>query len=297
MRSAACWIRPPTGLDRGGRRLPAAAPCGSYLQWYKAADAAAFDRATVQRYRVPLLEAGLALDHQPEAVRHPRPGQRGRRQRPARPAARCGRGQGQGRGLGRHPHRQLAEPGRRLLDAPDPSTRKAPSIAPSWPSCSAVVSVARRSPRSPWPVSSSGIGRWVIVDLVGKHHRVRSVPMPNWTRAAIDAWTERAGTVDGHVFRSLRKGDGDSVGAGMSTQGVISRPIVRPVLPKPPNGGGREGSGGGFLITTDSSDDRCNPDPSWCMEEQHRPCGLAWSAGLQSGVERGSTATSTPRRL
>jgi integrase len=60
----------------------------------------------------------------------------------------------------------------------------------------------------------------VIVDLVGKHHRVRSVPMPNWTRAAIDVWTERAGIVDGRVFRSLRKGDGTTLGAGLSTQAI-----------------------------------------------------------------------------
>ena len=63
-------------------------------------------------------------------------------------------------------------------------------------------------------------GRWVIVDLVGKHHRVRSVPMPNWTRAAIDAWAERAGISDGRIFRSLRKGDGAALGAGLSTQAI-----------------------------------------------------------------------------
>src|SRR5213593_2807760 len=32
-------------------------------------------------------------------------------------------------------------------------------------------------------------GRWCIVDLVGKHGRVRTVPMPAWTKDAIDAWT------------------------------------------------------------------------------------------------------------
>jgi len=31
--------------------------------------------------------------------------------------------------------------------------------------------------------------RWVIVDLVGKGNRVRSVPMPSWCKAAIDEWT------------------------------------------------------------------------------------------------------------
>src|SRR3954466_9476206 len=31
--------------------------------------------------------------------------------------------------------------------------------------------------------------RWCIVDLVGKHGRVRTVPVPTWTKVAIDAWT------------------------------------------------------------------------------------------------------------
>jgi site-specific recombinase XerD len=32
--------------------------------------------------------------------------------------------------------------------------------------------------------------RWVIVDLMGKGRRLRVVPMPNWTKVAIDAWLE-----------------------------------------------------------------------------------------------------------
>src|SRR5450755_2560452 len=43
-------------------------------------------------------------------------------------------------------------------------------------------------------------GRWCIVDLVGKHGRVRTAPMPNWVRVAIDAWTSRSAVVDGRVF-------------------------------------------------------------------------------------------------
>jgi site-specific recombinase XerD len=31
-------------------------------------------------------------------------------------------------------------------------------------------------------------GRWVIADLVGKHERIRTVPVPNWCKAAIDIW-------------------------------------------------------------------------------------------------------------
>ena len=50
-------------------------------------------------------------------------------------------------------------------------------------------------------------GRWCIVDLVGKHGRVRTAPMPAWVKLAIDAWTTAAGVADGHVFRSVTRGD------------------------------------------------------------------------------------------
>ena len=50
-------------------------------------------------------------------------------------------------------------------------------------------------------------GRWVILDLVSKHKRVRTVPMPTWTKVAIDAWTARAGVSDGYVFRPVHRGD------------------------------------------------------------------------------------------
>src|SRR6266487_4249658 len=44
-------------------------------------------------------------------------------------------------------------------------------------------------------------GRWCIVDLVGKHGRVRTVPMPTWTKVAIDGWTVKAQLAQGRVFR------------------------------------------------------------------------------------------------
>jgi site-specific recombinase XerD len=44
-------------------------------------------------------------------------------------------------------------------------------------------------------------GRWVILDLSGKHGRVRTVPVPGWCKAAIDAWSLAAGLSAGHVFR------------------------------------------------------------------------------------------------
>src|SRR5664279_1782046 len=58
-------------------------------------------------------------------------------------------------------------------------------------------------------------GRWVIVDLVGKRNKTRSVPMPAWTKAAVDAWAVAAGNFlgltgllnNGPVFCRINKGD------------------------------------------------------------------------------------------
>jgi site-specific recombinase XerD len=50
-------------------------------------------------------------------------------------------------------------------------------------------------------------GRWCIVDLLGKHGRVRTVPMPTWTKVAVDAWTCAAGISAGAVFRPVNRGD------------------------------------------------------------------------------------------
>jgi site-specific recombinase XerD len=49
--------------------------------------------------------------------------------------------------------------------------------------------------------------RWCIVDLIGKHGRVRTVPMPTWTKSAIDTWTSSAGVTEGHLFRPVNRAD------------------------------------------------------------------------------------------
>jgi integrase len=62
--------------------------------------------------------------------------------------------------------------------------------------------------------------RCVIVDLVGKGGRIRTVPMPSWTKTAIDAWTAAAGITTGLVFRSLNKG-GRVTGESMTAQSIF----------------------------------------------------------------------------
>jgi site-specific recombinase XerD len=45
-------------------------------------------------------------------------------------------------------------------------------------------------------------GRWVILDLLGKHGRVRTVPMPAWCKAALDDWSNAAVINAGRVLRA-----------------------------------------------------------------------------------------------
>jgi site-specific recombinase XerD len=49
-------------------------------------------------------------------------------------------------------------------------------------------------------------GRWVLVDLIGKRNKVRSVPMPNWTKQAIDEYASAGDLSQGQVFRPINKG-------------------------------------------------------------------------------------------
>ncbi len=60
---------------------------------------------------------------------------------------------------------------------------------------------------------------WAIVDLVGKAGHVRTVPVPDWVKNAIDRWTEGAAISNGRLFRSIRK-NGTVWGNGV-TQNVI----------------------------------------------------------------------------
>jgi len=41
---------------------------------------------------------------------------------------------------------------------------------------------------------------WAIVDLIGKGGHIRTVPIPEWTKRALDEWTVAAGIRDGKIF-------------------------------------------------------------------------------------------------
>lgn len=64
-------------------------------------------------------------------------------------------------------------------------------------------------------------GRWVLVDLIGKRDKIRSIPMPNWAKAAIDEWGKASGVTQGLVFRAVNKG-GKVVGEGITPQAIYN---------------------------------------------------------------------------
>ena len=49
-------------------------------------------------------------------------------------------------------------------------------------------------------------GHWVIVNLVGKGARLRTVPVPSGCKDLVDAWLRHSGVSDGKVFRQVSKG-------------------------------------------------------------------------------------------
>ncbi len=46
---------------------------------------------------------------------------------------------------------------------------------------------------------------WVVVDLIGKGGHIRTVPIPEWVKAALDQWTVAAGVTEGRIFRAVAR--------------------------------------------------------------------------------------------
>jgi len=66
----------------------------------------------------------------------------------------------------------------------------------------------------------------VLVDLIGKRNKVRSVPMPAWTKQAIDEYASAASLTEGVVFRRINKG-GRMVGERLSEQAIYNLVVER----------------------------------------------------------------------
>ncbi len=79
----------------------------------------------------------------------------------------------------------------------------------------------------------------MVVDLIGKGGRVRAVPMPSWTKQAIDAWIAHSAIDRGFVLRAVN-GGGRLIGERMTPRSIFE--VVRGAgagigIPRRPDGG------------------------------------------------------------
>jgi len=60
------------------------------------------------------------------------------------------------------------------------------------------------------------------VDLIGKGGHIRTVPIPNWVKAALDQWAQSAGVCEGQDLSSSRR-----TGKGVGQRHLAERCLVR----------------------------------------------------------------------
>jgi site-specific recombinase XerD len=65
---------------------------------------------------------------------------------------------------------------------------------------------------------------WVLADLIGKGRHMRTIPVPNWVKLAVDNWVNAAGLSVGALFRAIGK-TGRIRGVGFTAKVIWS--IVR----------------------------------------------------------------------
>jgi site-specific recombinase XerD len=111
-----------------------------------------------------------------------------------------------------------AEQARAMMDAPDCTTLAGKRDA-------AILAVAlgaglRREEIAGLVVKQiqARDNRWLIVDIAGKHHRVRSVAIHDVIKARIDEWLSEAGIASGPIFRRVYRSG--KIGESMSAQTV-----------------------------------------------------------------------------
>ncbi|OGR25038.1 MAG: hypothetical protein A2139_02420 [Desulfobacca sp. RBG_16_60_12] len=113
------------------------------------------------------------------------------------------------------------EQAQQLLDAPDPTTLKGLRDR-------AILAVLLGAALCREECASLTVehlqqreGRWVIVDLIGKRGKVRSVPIDAWVKAALDDWLVAANITAGTLWRNFRRGDHIARShVGMSSQAI-----------------------------------------------------------------------------
>src|SRR5215831_10915268 len=193
-----------------------------FFAWWTTHGSPAFHRATVQQYRAHLEAQGLApssINQKLSAIRKlaAEAAYNGLMDPAVAQAVRDVRGaKTQGARTGNWLTKRQAEA---LLNRPDATTlkgRRDRAILAVMIGCGLRrEEVARLQAQD----VQQRDGRWCIVDIRGKHGRIRTVPMPSWAKVAIDEWTAAAEITDGALFKGVNKGD-RLTGDSLTSQGV-----------------------------------------------------------------------------
>ena len=201
---------------------------GEFFSWYPSnASGEGFTRATVQRYRSHLAERSLSAASINLALAALRKlaSEAASNELLAPEAAAAILSVGGARRTGVRTGNWLTlTQAQQLLEAPDPSTPK--GLRDRVLLALLVGCGLRRGELAGlgFDAIAQREGRWAIVDLVGKHGRVRTVPMPSWAKAALDHWARAAGISEGRVLRAINKAgriSHDSMGAQSVFETVV----------------------------------------------------------------------------
>ena len=179
-----------------------------FLAWYAAAGSPGFHKATVQRYRTALEARRLSassINLQLSAIRKLAQEAADNALLAPELAAGIARIGGVGRQGTRAGNWLTAEQATALLNVPDRGTPKGVrdrAILALLIGCG-----LRRAELAALDVEHMQMreARWVIPDLEGKGNRVRTVPVPTWTRLLVEAWLHLAGREAGPLFPPMNK--------------------------------------------------------------------------------------------
>jgi integrase/recombinase XerD len=179
-----------------------------FLEWYRQAGSPGLVRATVQRYRSTLENAGLSpssVNVHLSAIRKLAAEAAENALLAPEIAAGIARIRG-ARRLGVRAGNWLTpEEATALLNQPDRTTligRRDRAILALLIGCG-----IRRAELVSLDCDNFQLrdSRWVLPDLAGKGSRLRTIPVPGWVKQMVNEWLTSAEIADGPVFRSLNK--------------------------------------------------------------------------------------------
>ena len=195
-----------------------------FLNWWQSeCPSSHFNKATVQRYRAQLLESGLSpstVNLYMTAIRRLAVEAADNSLMKSEVASGIGRVKGIKKEGVRTGNWLTVHQAERLINTPDMTTLKGKRDRALL---AVMIGCGLRREETAYLMLEhvqQREARWVIVDMTGKGGRVRSVPMPSWTKAAIDEWITSAGFSSGRMFRPVNKGD-NLAGESMTAQSIF----------------------------------------------------------------------------